>query len=410
MLANRVQEYTSTAGTGTLDLSGATGTDKRTFVTGFGNGGTARYKIENADGTAWEIGIGVVTQGTPDTLTRATVIASTNSNAAVNFGVGTKTVTVSTDADALRFGPGVLPVAGGSANARTIAHAPAKTALVDGEKFWFINGAAPNVGAATLNVDSTGAKSVLRPNGGALQDSDMPATTLIGVVRRTAGDCFWLLDIPVVAATSSGAGIVELATDAEAQTGTDADRAVTPHALAAAAAYQGRQAIPIQGTSILPRATNGAAFGSTETSSSKVMLAGLDFDASTIEYGQFACRMPKSWNEGTVTAVFVWEHGSTTTNFKVSWGLQAVALSDGDAGDTAFGTAQYANDTGGTTGTIYISPETSAITIAGSPAAEDWVVFQVLRKADDGTNDTLAIDARLLGVTLYIVTDAKNDL
>lgn len=191
---------------------------------------------------------------------------------------------------------------------------------------------------------------------------------------------------------------------------TTANMVVTDHVRAAAVNLEtGRQTIYIPAAAITPRTTNGAAAGSTETTTNKVMLAGLDFDASTIEYGQFAARMPKSWNEGTVAAVFTWRHGSTTTNFKVSWGLQAVALSNDDAADAAFGTAQYANDEGGTTNDIYVSPETSAITIAGTPAAEDWVVFQVLRKADDGTNDTLAIDATLLGVTLYVTLNAPTD-
>ena len=46
--------------------------------------------------------------------------------------------------------------------------------------------------------------------------------------------------------------------------------------------------------------------------------------------------MPKSWNEGTVSFVPVWSHGSTTTNFGVVWALQAVARSDDDAMDVAF--------------------------------------------------------------------------
>lgn len=172
---------------------------------------------------------------------------------------------------------------------------------------------------------------------------------------------------------------------------------------------QGTHTIWIPASAMVARTTNGAAAGTAETTTNKVMLKTLDFDASTIEYAQFQVRMPKSWDEGTVTAVFVWSHASTTTNFKVSWGLQGVALSDDDAGDAAFGTAIYSNDTGGTTDDIYVSPTTAAITIAGTPAAEDLVVFQVLRKADDATNDTLAIDARLHGVTVYYTVNAGDD-
>lgn len=208
-----------------------------------------------------------------------------------------------------------------------------------------------------------------------------------------------------------GANITTAAGDrAIVRADTTANMVVIAYVKAAAVPLEaGRQTVWIPASAMIARTTNGAASGTAETSTNKIMFKTLDFDASTIEYAQFSIRMPKSWNEGTVTAVFTWSHASTTTNFKVSWGLQAVAISNDDAGDAAFGTAQYANDEGGTTNDIYMSPETSAITIAGTPQAEDWVVFQVLRKADDGTNDTLAIDARLHGVTLYLTTDAATD-
>ncbi len=159
---------------------------------------------------------------------------------------------------------------------------------------------------------------------------------------------------------------------------------------------------------MITRTTNGAAAGTVETTTNKIMFSTLDFDTTTQEFAQFSIRMPKSWNEGTVTAAFTWSHASTTTNFGVVWALEAVALSDDDAGDAAFGTAQQIADTGGTTNDVYVTSATSAITIAGSPAAEDWVVFQVKRVPSDGS-DTMAIDARLHGVTLYFTTDASTD-
>ena len=173
--------------------------------------------------------------------------------------------------------------------------------------------------------------------------------------------------------------------------------------------FFGRESIYVDARGMKKRTTNGPADDALETSTNKVMLDGLGFDASTIEYAQFRWRMPKMWNEGTVTFIPVWRHLATTTNFKVSWGLQAVALSNDDAGDDAFGTAQYSNDEGGTTADVYVGPESSAITIAGSPAAEDFVVFQVFRKADDGTNDTLAVDAVLLGIVVFINTHSSTD-
>lgn len=125
------------------------------------------------------------------------------------------------------------------------------------------------------------------------------------------------------------------------------------------------------------------------------------FDKDAIMYAYANVAMPDDYTGGTILAKFYWTHPATTTNFKVSWGLQAVSFSDDDALDAAFGTAQYANDTGGTTSDLYISPQTSEITIGGTPVAGDLVNFRVLRKADDGTNDTLAVDAYLLGVMIW---------
>jgi hypothetical protein len=171
----------------------------------------------------------------------------------------------------------------------------------------------------------------------------------------------------------------------------------------------GRHSIWIPVDAMIGRLTNGPGVTADESSVNKVMLRTFDFDPATNEFAQLRIAMPKSWNEGTVTFAPVWLHNATTTNFKVSWGLQGASASDGDASDAAFGTAQYSNDTGGVTGTLYRGPESAPITIAGSPAAEDVVIFQVLRKADDGTNDTMAIDARLVGFALYINTSTGTD-
>jgi hypothetical protein len=171
----------------------------------------------------------------------------------------------------------------------------------------------------------------------------------------------------------------------------------------------GRHSLWVPADAMIPRVTNGPSISVTETTTNKINRRTLDFDKDTIEYVQFRIAMPKSWDEGTITFQPIWTHAATTTNFKVSWGLQAVAISDGEDGDAAFGTAQYSNDTGGSTGFVYIGPESAAITVAGTPATEDSVTFQVLRKADDATNDTLAVDASLIGIRLYINTDAGSD-
>jgi hypothetical protein len=90
-LNDRVKETSTTTGTGTFDLAGAE-TGFESFVSGIGNGNITYYAISN-DGTAeFEVGFGTVTDATPDTLSRDTIISSSNSDALVNFSAGTKTV------------------------------------------------------------------------------------------------------------------------------------------------------------------------------------------------------------------------------------------------------------------------------------------------------------------------------
>jgi len=87
---DRVKETSTTTGTGTLDLAGAV-SGFETFVAGIGNSNTTYYAIVNEDG-AFEVGLGTVTDAGTDTLSRTTIISSSNSDSAVNFGAGTKNV------------------------------------------------------------------------------------------------------------------------------------------------------------------------------------------------------------------------------------------------------------------------------------------------------------------------------
>jgi hypothetical protein len=88
-IADRVRETSTTTGTGSFTLAGAVA-GFRTFSSGVGNT-TTYYAIWNQDVQAeWEVGYGTISGGT--TLARTSVIASSNSNAAVNFSAGTKQV------------------------------------------------------------------------------------------------------------------------------------------------------------------------------------------------------------------------------------------------------------------------------------------------------------------------------
>lgn len=91
VLADRVKETTTTTGTGTVTLLGAS-TGYQSFAA-IGNTNTTYYTIAGQTTSEWEVGIGTYTlSGT--TLARTTVLASSNAGSAVNFSAGTKDVFV----------------------------------------------------------------------------------------------------------------------------------------------------------------------------------------------------------------------------------------------------------------------------------------------------------------------------
>ena len=96
VLADRVKETTTTAGTGTVTLLGAS-TGYQSF-SAIGNINTTYYTIAGQTSSEWEVGIGTYTaSGT--TLARTTVISSSNAGALVNFSAGTKDVFVTYPAE-----------------------------------------------------------------------------------------------------------------------------------------------------------------------------------------------------------------------------------------------------------------------------------------------------------------------
>jgi hypothetical protein len=152
----------------------------------------------------------------------------------------------------------------------------------------------------------------------------------------------------------------------------------------------------IAASEIIPKSTNGAGVNSSETATQKKNYDSLDFDAgSTSEGGDITLALPDNYTGGTITARFYWtaDSGSGT----VIWQIQARSLEDGIALDAAGGTSQTVTDTLLTAGAMHISPATSAVTIAGTPAARTPITFSISRNS---AADTLAVDARLIGVEL----------
>ena len=158
-----------------------------------------------------------------------------------------------------------------------------------------------------------------------------------------------------------------------------------------------KRAFYIPASAFVTATTNGAANGTYESATNKVIIPVYDFYTTTQEFIGIAIPTPHFWDASTITAQFIWTAASGSGG--VAFAAQAICFSDDDALDTAYGTEQVATDTLLTALDDHHTAFTSAITVAGSPVAGDLICIRVKRVPGDAA-DTLGVDARLIGVKI----------
>ena len=127
--ADRVKDTSTTTGTGSITVSGASPTGYRTFSTVLGAGDTFYYCIQGQTTAEWEVGVGTYTSA--NVFARTTVLASSNSGSAVLFSAGTKNVFITLAANkTLQISPSAPPTAGSVpyGTGSTLAYSAAGTA------------------------------------------------------------------------------------------------------------------------------------------------------------------------------------------------------------------------------------------------------------------------------------------
>jgi len=283
-----------------------------------------------------------------------------------------------------------------------------------GYKIIYLDGVATNTGV--IEVPLGDANEVTLTGTQTLTNKTLTAPKIGTSILDTSGNELLLL-------TATGSAVNEL-TLANASTGngpilsatgeTNVDINLNPKgtgvlkSATAAVKIAGLETMWVPASAMYGATTNPADAQQVETTAIRPDMKVLDFDAGTKEYAQFSVAFPKSWNEGTITYQCYWTPSNTNTG-NCLFQLQGVAVGDGDTIDVAYGTAVTVTDAGiGTVEDQQISPVSSAVTIAGSPAAGEQTYFQLLRLADDGS-DTFTGDARVLGIRLFFTTDAAND-
>jgi hypothetical protein len=263
---------------------------------------------------------------------------------------------------------GVLVSSGGTSTAITVTYDVAPASLYTGlECSWKVTttcGAAP-----TLNVNSLGAKNIQKIVGTTYTDlaaSDIVATQHVTTKYDATLDK-WVIREPMNTL--------------------------------------GKKKLWVPVTSMVAQAASGPA--SANVAATDIQYAVFDFDQAAAEIAHFNISMPSSWNEGTVTFVPVWTAAAGTGD--VVWTLNGVARSNDDAIAASYSGSVSSTDTLIATNDLHRGPESGALTIDGTPAANDTVFFRLFRNATVG-GDTLNADARLIGIELYFTTDQGVDV
>jgi len=190
VLADRVRETTTTTGTGSVTLAGAY-TGFQTFLAGIGNSNSTYYTIANVVTGEWEVGIGTYT-ASGNTLSRTTVLASSNSNALVNFAAGSKDVFVTQPAERAVYVEGTNVVAANSATVPNSLLANSSltlgsTALTLGATTTSVAGLTLTTAAVNGTLGATTPSTVAATSVTASLDSSFTSTGALQISAGTTG-------------------------------------------------------------------------------------------------------------------------------------------------------------------------------------------------------------------------------
>jgi hypothetical protein len=330
-----------------------------------------------------------------------------------------------TSADNLGLGPTSNPqfntVELGNASDTTLARSGAGDITVEGNAVYRAGGT--DVAVADGGTGSSTAGGALTNLGAAASGANSDITSLSALstalsVSQGGTGATTLTDGGILLGSGTGAITpMSVLADGEIVVG---DGTTDPVALAAFSSSTGnllsakggtigKHTIFIPASAMRATVSNGAvALNDVETTAGRPDMTAFDFDATADEHVQFQICFPKGYNLGTVTAQFWWESTAADTD-GVTWAIQGVAVSDNGTIDVAYGTAVTVDDANqGAAEELLVTAESSAITIAGTPADDDLCFFRVFRDVSDA-NDTATEDARLLGVKLFFTIDAGED-
>ena len=184
VINDRVRETTSTAGSGTQTLGGAVD-GFQTFAAGIGNDNTTYYAISLNSASEWEVGLGTL-NGDSSTLTRTTVLQSSNSDTAVDFAAGAKEIFCTLPSEKALY----LDASGDLANSGIITNTSvdASAAIAQTKLALDITNSEVNASAAVAlsKLATVTASRVLESNVSGVVSASSVTSTTLGYVDPTS--------------------------------------------------------------------------------------------------------------------------------------------------------------------------------------------------------------------------------
>lgn len=156
----------------------------------------------------------------------------------------------------------------------------------------------------------------------------------------------------------------------------------------------------IDAGAMVPRETDGAAPGTSESATNKVMNDYHEFAPDADQHVQFKMMMPDDWDRSDIKFKLYWVNGDAVgAGTNVAWAISANAVADGGTVDTPIGTPVQVVDTFQSTTMLHIAPASEPVTVEGAPAIGNLVYFQASRLGSE-VSDTYGAPARLVGISI----------
>jgi hypothetical protein len=168
----------------------------------------------------------------------------------------------------------------------------------------------------------------------------------------------------------------------------------------------GRETHPIPASEWCPTITNGCGRSYTELATNDLISDTLDFDTTTQQFATAIWCPPKKYNGGTITFRVKHRMPNSATTETVDYALSGAFIRNNDAADATLGTAVVVTDTWLADENEHVSPESTAVTLAGTYAEGCKVALKLQRNV---AGDNAAGDTLVEAVEIFWTSNAGTD-